>query len=346
MRFSKRTEGVVFRAALGGPTECNMPNGLSNLLKSTYRMLSRYPAVVRWREAFRKNVQMHYWPWYRLPPRRPGTDPNARYEHELIVSLTSFPARIHLVRYAIHSLLKQSLKPNRLVLWLGEDKFPGKEADLPAELLALKALGLEIRWCEDVKSATKLIPSLREWPDAIIVTADDDLHYPRPWLESLYQSYLEHNTDINSGAIEAIVWDEKGMPRPFGEWEWNPADSHSAFGNTQVAGFGALYPPHCLHPDVLDAAAFLRLSPSADDLWFWTMAVRHGTKIHLVQKNRQQPFVDPRAHQTPSLWSQNSAGGGNDRCFGNLIRTYPELLQILRAEYLAGGQSHEHLSRN
>ncbi len=346
MRFSKRTEGVVFRAALGGPTECKMPNGLSNLLKSTYRMLSRYPAVVRWREAFRKNVQMHYWPWYRLPPRRPGTAPNARYEHELIVSLTSFPARIHLVRYAIHSLLKQSLKPNRLVLWLGEDKFPGKEADLPAELLALKALGLEIRWCRDLRAATKLIPSLREWPEAIIVTADDDLHYPRHWLRSLYQSYLSHGHAIHSGAVESINFDVHGNPKPFAEWTWNPPDIAPAFKHTQVAGFGALYPPRCLHPDVIDGDAFLRISPSNDDFWFWAHALRNGTGIHLVQENRQQPFVDPLAKATPELWSQNYSGGGNDRCFGNLIRTYPELLQILRAEYLAGGQSHEHLSRN
>ena len=306
------------------------------VLKKTYGVLSRYPAVVRLRESYRKNVQMHYWPWYRRKPSRPGTDATARYKHELIVSLTSFPARIHLVRYSVYSLMKQSMKPNRIVLWLGEDKFPGRENDLPKELLELKPLGLEIRWCQDIKSATKLIPSLREWPEAIIVTADDDLHYPRRWLESLYQSYLKHDTEINSGAIEAIAFDEKGRPRPFGEWQWNPVDSHSAFSNTQVAGFGALYPPHSLHPDVFDMNAFLRLSSSNDDLWFWTMAVRHGTKIHLVQKNRQQPFVDPLAKSTPSLWFQNSSGGGNDRCMSNLFQAYPELSEKLQTE-----QNHE-----
>ena len=303
---------------------------MANPLKTAYRHLSRFPWVVRFREAYRQNVQMHYWPWYRRKPRHPGTDPSVHYKHELIVSLTSFPARIHLVHFSIYSIMRQSLKPNRIVLWLGEDKFPGKENDLPEKLLELKPLGLEIRWCQDIKSATKLIPSLREWPEAIIVTADDDLHYPHRWLESLYQSYLKHDTEINSGAIEAIVFDEKGMPRPFGEWQWNPVEGHSAFSNTQVAGFGALYPPHSLHPDAFNEEAFLRLSSSNDDLWFWAMAVRHGTKIHLVQENRQQPFANPLAKQTPALWSQNFAGGGNDRCLANLLHAYPELCKLIQ----------------
>ena len=108
---------------------------MTNLLKFVYRLLSRFPSVVRLREAYRKNVQMRYWPWYRRKPTNCGIETDvSRYKHGLIVSLTSFPARIHLVHYAIYSLLRQSLKPNRIVLWLGEDKFPDKENDLPARI--------------------------------------------------------------------------------------------------------------------------------------------------------------------------------------------------------------------
>ena len=113
---------------------------MTNPLKTAYRLLSRFPWVEHLREAYRQKIQLHYWPWYRRKPRRPGTAPNARYKHELIVSLTSFPARIHLVHYAIYSLLRQFLKTNRLVLWLGEDKFRGKEADFPGRLLNLRPL--------------------------------------------------------------------------------------------------------------------------------------------------------------------------------------------------------------
>ena len=283
---------------------------MPNLLKTAYRHLSRFPWVMRLREIYRKNIQMHYWPWYRCKPRHPGTDPSAHYKHELIVSLTSFPARIHLVQYAVYSLMKQSMKPNRIVLWLAEEQFPGKENDLPEELLALKPLGLEIRWCEDIKSFKKLIPALREFPEAIIVTADDDIHYPRHWLRSLYQSWFEHGQSfIHAGGVESIVFDSDGHPAPFAQWEWNPANARPAFQHTFGSGYGTLFPPNCLHPDVLEASKALELSPSSDDFWFWTQALRNGTKIRLVMENRQQILTDPRAKATPELWAQNFAGG-------------------------------------
>lgn len=309
-----------------------MTNPLSPILKTTYRSLSRFPFVVRWRESFRKNIQLRYWPWYRLPPRRLGTNPSARYEHELVVSLTSFPARIHLVHYAIHSLLKQSLKPTRIVLWLADSQFPGKENALPLALLALKPLGLEIRWCEDIKSFKKLIPSQQEWPEAIMVTVDDDMYYPRHWLRSLYQTWLHHEGDIIAGGIHPIALDSNGHPCHYAEWGWNPPNSFPSFQNVQVGAYGVLYPPHCLHPDVLDCKACIRISPSSDDFWFWAHAVRAGTRVRLVPNGfRQPPIGLPDGTATPSLYSANGRGG-NDACMANLLRAYPELLSLLAAE--------------
>ena len=93
---------------------------------------------------------------------------------KLIVSLTSFPQRMYDVHYCLYSLLTQQLKPDKLILWLAESQFPNKEKDIPQKVLSLKENGLEIRWCEDMGAYKKLLPSLKEYPDDIIVTADDD----------------------------------------------------------------------------------------------------------------------------------------------------------------------------
>ena len=110
---------------------------------------------------------------------------------KLIVSLTSHPPRIRTTVVTLNTLLRQTLKPNKLILWLAESQFPKKEKDLPKDLLELRDLGLEIRWCEDFKSYKKLIPALKEFPNDIIITADDDLYYEEDWLESLYQAYQQ-----------------------------------------------------------------------------------------------------------------------------------------------------------
>lgn len=123
---------------------------------------------------------------------------NKKQKPALIVSLTSYPERINTVSQAINTLLQQTLKPDKLILWLANEQFPNKELDLPADLLKLKELGLEINWCEDLKSYKKLIPSLHLFPDDIIVTADDDLYYQPDWLESLYKSYLKNPDCIHT----------------------------------------------------------------------------------------------------------------------------------------------------
>lgn len=305
------------------------------LFKQCYLSLSRFRAIRCTREWVRANIQMRYWPWYDRKPRTCGIEKNpAAYERELIVSLTTFPARIHMVHYAIRSLLRQSLKPNRVVLWLGEDKFPGKEEALPKDLLDLRAFGLEIRWCRDAGPVTKLVYSLQTWPEAVIVTADDDSHYPRHWLRTLYHSYLGNPKCIHTGVVHQIRFDASGYPESFGNWsQWHPSKV-PLFRNTHTGFSGSVYPPHCLHPDVADVEKFAKLSPTADDFWFWAMAVRAGTKINLVQENRRllQDHQNPRVRKTPRLWQQNSKGGGNTRCFFQLLQAYPEIVEKLKEE--------------
>ena len=59
----------------------------------------------------------------------------------------------------IKTLLKQTVKPDKVVLWLAEEQFPQKENELPSELLELQNFGLTIKWCTDIRSYKKLIPA-------------------------------------------------------------------------------------------------------------------------------------------------------------------------------------------
>lgn len=88
---------------------------------------------------------------------------------QVVISLTSFPARIKEVKYAIYSLLRQTYKPDQLVLWLGKEQFPHREADLPPDLLKLRENGLTIRFVKDLKSFKKLIPALQNYSNYLIV---------------------------------------------------------------------------------------------------------------------------------------------------------------------------------
>ena len=56
---------------------------------------------------------------------------------QVIVSVTSYPARINEVVLAIKTIYRQTMLPDKVILWLGEEKFPNKFDDLPKELLQL-----------------------------------------------------------------------------------------------------------------------------------------------------------------------------------------------------------------
>ena len=119
-------------------------------------------------------------------------------KERIIVSLTSFPAAIPYTVQAIRSILKGSLLPDKIVLYLDTQKFP--DGVLPQELEALRAESplFEVRFDPaEIRSYKKLIPALRDFPDDTIVTIDDDIHYPPNLLRDL--------ADLHKRIPDAIV---------------------------------------------------------------------------------------------------------------------------------------------
>lgn len=245
----------------------------------------------------------------------------------LIVSLTSFPARIKTVNYTIESILLQRKKANMVVLWLGADQFPNKEKDLPRRLLRLTQYGLTIKWCKDIRSYTKLIPSLEAFPDDIIVTADDDIWYPPEWLERLYDSYLKEPTLIHAHRVLQVTSTDGNISKyiDWGTQIFAPQEPSYCWHLTGTGG--VLYPPHCLYKDVCDREKFLSMAPSVDDIWFWAMAILQHTRIRVIEGNIFD-FEGVFIVNNQSLWS-NNVYDKNDVALEKLMVAYPELKQLI-----------------
>ena len=263
---------------------------------------------------------------------KPGTRAEHTFreklDHQIIVSLTSYPPRIETVHKTIRTLLRQSLSPDKLILWLSDEEFPNKELDLPAELTELTKSGLEIAWCDNIRSYKKLIPALKLYPDAIIVTADDDLYYHPQWLERLYSGYLDKPDCIQCHRVT------KFRPLDDGSYSIVPGGKDywpfPCYLNKLTGGSGALYPPHCFHPDVLDASRFMALAPTSDDIWFWLMAAMAGYRVNVVQEPLYQlSYVE--GSQDCALWKNNDQG---EKLFwvhfNRLLDAYPQVEHRLR----------------
>lgn len=268
---------------------------------------------------------------------RIGVDPEA--ENKIIVSLTSFPQRIHELRYTLYSLLSQTLKPQKILLWLAKEQFPGEERDICRQVLQFREHGLEICWTHDTRSYKKLVPALRAYPDNIIVTADDDIFYPEDWLERLYTDFAASagNGYIHAHRVNSVQLTPDGRLAPFRTW---PVKGHASpsFLNFITGCAGTLFPPGSLHADVLDEERFLRLAPLADDVFFWAMAVMNESKIKqvpdpFVRMVAVNPCRESGHGKGFTLLSENVDKGGNDRQIAAVLAEYPAVMEKLAAEW-------------
>ena len=164
----------------------------------------------------------------------------------LAVTLTSFPPRYPTLGLTLKSLLSQSVAPDRVDLWIAEPDL----ARLPDTVTSLQAHGLTIHPCDDLRSYKKIIPALALGAADFLVIADDDVFYPRFWLERIVQSRHLDRTEVVCGRAHRIRLGRDGRPRPYREWESEiPKGAGSSLVFPTGVG-GVLYEPGMFHPDV------------------------------------------------------------------------------------------------
>jgi hypothetical protein len=251
---------------------------------------------------------------------------------ELIISLTSYPPRFPTLAATLKSLLDQRLQADRVILWVSDDDM----SSLPAEVLELRHYGLTISPCADTKSYKKLIPALRDFPDAFLVTADDDIYYPPNWLEVLVGCVDADRPEIIGTRGHIAIMDRDGSPLPYTRWIMETkatviSQPGQALFLTGIGG--VLYPPHSLHDDATRQDLFMRLCPRGDDIWFFAMSELAGTPRRRAA--RFVPLTPWPPSQDVGLFHENVAGSGNDRQLQSVIDVYG----ALRSRFATGAET-------
>ncbi len=201
------------------------------------------------------------------------------------------------------TLINQSRPPDRLLLVLARDEFPGSV--LPARVERLRALGLEVLWVpSNIRSYKKLLPALEANPDEVIVTADDDILYPRDWLADLVAAHEADRGAIVAHRANAITLVDR-RPAPY--LCWRHADTRTPDPLVFPTGAGGvLYPPGSLPVETLDSGLALRLCPTADDVWFKAMSLLAWTRVKTVSDQFRE-FHNSLSSQRTSLISRNAS---------------------------------------
>ena len=194
-------------------------------------------------------------------------------EDKVIVSLTSFPQRIDKVWMVTETMFRQTVKPDKIVLTLSELQF--KDKKIPKKLLEQTQRGLEIIWTkDDIRSHKKYYYVMQKYPNAIIITVDDDILYEKNLIKTLL--------DYNQTYPDCIIcnWGSIKKGSDYKHWK-NLLFQFKlpSYDVLQIGVGGVLYPSNSLHKEVFKKEIFLEICPLADDIWLNAMAIINDTKI-------------------------------------------------------------------
>lgn len=255
-------------------------------------------------------------------------------KEQVIISLTSFPAAIRFVIPTVKSLLQGSCLPDKIVLYLTFSQF-GEEG-LPGDLMALAEANpvFEIRnYDHDIRSYRKLVPALRDFPEAVIVTVDDDVTYDKDMLRDLLRLHEQYPDDVLAHRAKRI---NPGAPyRKWHKLRWYHFLRQKIKRSPdiiQTGVGGVLYPPHSLMTEMIDEELFTKIAPTTDDIWFWAAAVANGRTViptPFGKHNKPKGLGKPKELSLKTV-NFKSGTDRNDNAFHAILEKYPIVSRCLR----------------
>ena len=250
---------------------------------------------------------------------------NKKNDGRIIVSLTSFPARINKVWMVVESMLRQTHKPDMIILWLSNEQFSSLNV-LPKNLLDLQSRGLRIELKdEDLRSHKKYYYAMKEYPDDFIITIDDDIFYRKNMISNLIK-YSEKFPNAIIAQYTRRVVKYKQVLSSYSKWS-------DVYGEDTIcnnlffgSGGGTLFPTNSLYKDCLKTELFMNLSSLADDLWLNAMARLNKRR---VIKTNASPLILPIINKNnTTLSSVNRDQNMNDVQIENIRNYYKKELGI------------------
>ncbi len=253
-------------------------------------------------------------------------------ETDIVVSLTTHGKRLeNSAPYGIYSLFTQTILPNRIVLSVNKEVW--NNDNLPPLIKRLMQSGLEVIFCKDIRSHTKFLPALENFPNNPIITVDDDMCYEKHMIEELVTAY--NNSDKKTIFCRQGVLPKKKNGKYIPYMQWDDTINFLGMNINNFAQYvspygvhGVIYPPHIFDSEIFRDDIFLKLAPHTDDIWFWLMEVRNNIKAYVVKETRTNEDGSVsmieylEESESTALYFQNCFNGRNDKEMYALLDYY------------------------
>lgn len=251
-------------------------------------------------------------------------------QRKLIVAFTSYPPRFFCLEKVINSLLLQTKKADKIVLYLYEGEVPEKEKGFSTGLKKQLAQNkFEIRWVkENLKPHKRYFYAFQDFPNDLIVTIDDDIAYPQNLLKVLYTSYLKHPNYVSACRVHTIATDKQKILQ-YRYWLYEDdlhknIPSHRLFA-TGVGG--VLYPAYLFDKTLLNIQMIRETCLNADDLYLKFLEIANNIPVILVEDLVKLNFIS-KSQNVGLCYINNGTQQLNDVQFQNICTYAKEKLGI------------------
>lgn len=249
----------------------------------------------------------------------------------LTCTLTTFPDRIDTVQYTIKSLFNQSVKPDRIVLWLASSEF--ENFQFPESINRLQERGLEIRYCDNYfghKRYYKMIEEQKE--NECIIMFDDDILFPYCLIERLYDKWLQFPDCVICERGQVMTFDGDKILNP-GRWSSTSDEGidKPSYKILASPGGGCLFPPKALYKDANNTDMISKYALKTGDIWLMFQTVQNDTKILRAHK-LHRTFIQSERVQTVQLGKEAIYLGRYVKTFEDLSLIYPHAYQNMISE--------------
>lgn len=251
-------------------------------------------------------------------------------QEQVIISLASYKARYSILPKTLKSILWQTYKPDRIYVWLDSDV---PKNQLTPEMKEFERYGVTFRFTDDdLKPHKKYYYVMQEFPDAVIITFDDDIIYGRKVVERLVKKHFKYPDAICAGRVHRITWDKQGHIKPYRQWIWDcDMGNKPCFDLFATGCAGVLYPPGALPGKAFSAEKIRELCLYADDIWLKFMEL--AAKIPVVHVMNVTMCGIEESNET-ALGNENVIGNRNDIYISQMIEHYPKEFEFLKSNIL------------
>lgn len=224
--------------------------------------------------------------------RSPGLAYYARRRQEgarvtdAVISLTTFPRRAPYLWLVIETLLRQSMLPHKIVLYLSREQFPSA-ADVPATLRPYEEAGiLEIRMVDgDIRSHKKYWYAVSDFPNEPLITVDDDIIYHSSTIEKLTEAAHSYPGCVPCFWHEMMSWDEQNQILPYSQWKGCTKIEREYTDAFLGSGGGTYFPKGALLSANRPLTDITSICPLADDIWLNAIVRLNGFKLYCISRN-------------------------------------------------------------